>query len=117
MMYLNDNPFNITSWNVNWYNNVTELDNGITSMMNQGWIPMGMSFTSDSKFYMFYVQCDLQGTAWQITESSMDLQQVAKDVQPYVSQGYVPVGITTYANFLLHPAYSTSGWGRCQMDH
>jgi hypothetical protein len=99
LMYLNDNPFNITSWNVNWYNNVTELENGITGMMNQGWIPMGMSFTSDNKFYMFYVQCDLQGTAWQITESGMDLQQVAKDVEPYVSQGYVPVGISVYSNY------------------
>lgn len=115
VIYLNDNPFNITSWNINWYNNVTELEKGITSMMNQGWLPMGMSFTSDNKFYIFYVQCDLQGTAWQITESSMDLQQVEKDVEPYLSRGYVPVGISVYGNYyytllIQFPDGAEAGW-------
>ncbi len=97
--YINSDPFNISEWNLNWYEDVTELQNGINTMTNQGWVPVGLSLTNENLFYVFYIKSDLQATAWQITESQPDLQQVARDVEQYTSQGYVPMGISVYSGF------------------
>jgi len=38
----------------------------------------------------------LSATAWQLVESELDLNYVSNDLQPYIHEQYVPVGITVF---------------------
>lgn len=49
--------------------------------------------------YIFYAKGNITGQGWQLIESSQSLQQVAKDIEPYVSQDYLPVSISLYGQW------------------
>ncbi|MFK5855328.1 MAG: hypothetical protein QM503_04290 [Bacteroidota bacterium] len=92
--YIDDNPLGMTSWNLEWYDGVEALQVGISSNMEQGYFPMGISFTKNGKLYVLYIMSQLSATAWQLVESEMELNSVAHDLQPWLHENYVPVGIT-----------------------
>ena len=94
--YIDDNPLGMTSWNLEWYTDVESLQNGINSNLEQGYFPMGISFTDQGKLYVLYIMSQLQATAWQLVESELDLGSVSNDVQPYIHEKYIPVGITVF---------------------
>lgn len=94
--FINDNPLAMTAWTLQWYNDANSLQSGITQWMNNGYVPMGISFTDQGKLYAIFIQCQVQGTAWQLVESNMDLNSVSNDLQPYIQQDYIPFGISVY---------------------
>ena len=94
--YIDENPLGMTSWNLEWYENSESLQTGISNNMEQGYFPMGISFTDNGNLYVLYIMSQLSATAWQLVESEMELNSVANDLQPYIHEHYVPVGITIY---------------------
>jgi len=101
ILYLNQDPFVITEWALDWYSATdgNAVSNGITSKMkNEGFFPMGLS-SANNRLYVLYARGNMNGTAWQLIESSQNLQQVSKDIDPYIRQGYIPVGISTYSQW------------------
>ncbi|MCD4772252.1 MAG: hypothetical protein K8R41_02575 [Bacteroidales bacterium] len=94
--YIEGNPLGMTAWNLENYNDATSLQNGINSSVEQGYFPMGISFTDQGNLYVLYIQSQVQATAWQLVESQLDLGAVSTDLQPWINQQYVPVGITVY---------------------
>jgi len=94
--YIDDNPLGMTSWNLEWYTDVESLQHGINSNLEQGYFPMGISFTDNGELYVLYIMSQLQATAWQLVESELDLEQVSYNVQPYIHEKYIPVGITVF---------------------
>lgn len=101
ILYLNQDPFVITEWAIDWYSAAdgNAVSNGITSkMQNEGFFPMGLS-SANNRLYVLYAKGNMKGTAWQLIESSQNLQQVSQDIDPYIRQGYIPVGISTYSQW------------------
>lgn len=98
ILFLQQNSLNITHWNIENYQNAASLQRGISDYMNQSYFPMGISFEQNAGFDVLYVLSDLQGDAWQIIESDLDLNTIRNDVQPYIEQNYIPVGISVFAN-------------------
>ncbi len=94
--YIDDNPLGMTSWNLEWYDGVETLQNGINTNLEHGYFPMGISFTNNGQLYVLYIMSQLQATAWQLIESELDLDYVTNDVQPYIHEKYIPVGITVF---------------------
>lgn len=94
--YIDDNPLGMTAWNLEWYDGVETLQDGINTNLEQGYFPMGISFTDNGKLYVLYIMSQLQATAWQLVESQLDLAYVSNDVQPYTNEKYIPVGITVF---------------------
>ena len=95
--YIEGNPLGMTSWNLENYNDATTLQNGISSNIEQGYFPMGISFTGQGKLYVLYIKSQVTATAWQLVESELDLGIVSANMQPWLDQQYVPVGITVYS--------------------
>jgi hypothetical protein len=100
IVYLNQNLFDIAEWAIDWYNatSAEEVRSGLTSKMESGFVPMGFS-SSNNKMYILYAKGNITGKGWQLIESSQNLQQVAKDIEPYVSQDYLPVSISLYSQW------------------
>lgn len=94
--YIDDNPLGMTAWNLEWYEGVESLQHGINSNLEQGYFPMGISFTDHGQLYVLYIMSQLKATAWQLVESELDLGYVTNDVQPYIYEKYIPVGITVF---------------------
>ena len=94
--YIDDNPLGMTSWNLEWYDDVETLQNGINTNLEQGYFPMGISFTNQGQLYVLYIMSQLQASAWQLVESELDLGYVTNDVQSYINENYIPVGITVF---------------------
>ncbi len=94
--YIEGNPLGMTSWNLEWYENAETLQNGISNNLEQGYFPMGISFTDNGQLYVLYIMSQLSATAWQLVESELELNYVANDLQQYIHEKYVPVGITVY---------------------
>ena len=69
---------------------------GITSNIEQAYFPMGISFTNQGDLYVLFIKSEVSVTAWQLVESQLDLNAVSANMQPYLNQQYVPVGITIY---------------------
>nr|MDA3905671.1 hypothetical protein [Bacteroidales bacterium] len=95
--YIEGNPLGMTAWNLENYNDATSLQNGISSNIDQGLFPMGISFTDQGKFYVLFINSQVKATAWQLVESQLDLGIVSANMQPWLDQQYVPVGITVYS--------------------
>jgi len=95
--YIDENPLGMTSWNLEWYDGAELLQSGISNNLEQGYFPMGISFTDSGKLYVLYIMSQLSATAWQLVESEMELNSVAHDLQPFINEHYVPVGITIYS--------------------
>lgn len=100
ILYLNQDLFNISNWSMDWYDatSANEIKSGITSKMESGLMPIGFS-SSNNRMYIFYAKGNITGQGWQLIESSQSLQQVAKDIEPYVSQDYLPVSISLYGQW------------------
>ncbi len=101
ILYLNQDPFVITEWAIDWYSATdgNAVSNGITSkMQNEGFFPMGLS-SANNRLYVLYAKGNMNATAWQLVESSQNLQQVSRDIDPYIRQGYIPVGISIYSQW------------------
>ena len=94
--YIEGNPLGMTAWNLENYNDGTSLQTGINNKMEQGYFPMGISFTDNGNFYVLYILSKLSATSWQLVESELELNSVANDLQPHLQNHYVPVGITVY---------------------
>ena len=94
--YIDDNPLGMTAWNLEWYTDAESLQNGINSNLEQGYFPMGISFTDNGKLYVLYIMSQLRATAWQLIESELDLNVVSENISPYIYEKYVPVGITVF---------------------
>jgi len=94
--YIEGNPLGMTAWNLENYNDATSLQNGITSYINQAYFPMGISFTDQGKLYVLFIKSQVIATDWQLVESQLDLNVVSTNMQPWLDQQYVPVGITIY---------------------
>ena len=94
--YIEGNPLGMTSWNLEWYENAELLQSGISNNLEQGYFPMGISFTDNGQLYVLYIMSELSATAWQLVESELDLNYVSNDLQQYIHERYVPVGITVY---------------------
>ena len=95
--YIDENPLGMTSWNLEWYDGAESLQSGISNNLEQGYFPMGISFTDSGQLYVLYIMSQLSATAWQLVESEMELNSVAHDLQPFINEHYVPVGITIYS--------------------
>lgn len=99
LMYLNQDLFNITAWAIDWYTDAETIKAGLTSKMkDEGYFPMGIS-SDDSKLYFLYVKGEMNALAWQLVESPQDLQQVAKNIEPYLKDSYLPLGITLHGDY------------------
>lgn len=94
--YIEGNPLGMSAWNLENYNDATSLQNGITSNIEQGLFPMGISFTEQGNLYVLFIKSEVSATAWQLVESQLDLDVVSTNMQPWLDQQYVPVGITVY---------------------
>jgi len=94
--YIEGNPLGMTAWKLEDYNDATSLQNGITSNIEQAYFPMGISFTNQGDLYVLFIKSEVSVTAWQLVESQLDLNAVSANMQPYLNQQYVPVGITIY---------------------
>jgi len=98
VMYLNQDLFKINAWAIDWYANGEAIKNGITAkMQNEGFFPMGIS--SDNKnLYCLYMKGETNALGWQLVESSQNLQEVAKNCDPYLKDSYLPLGITLHGS-------------------
>lgn len=95
VLYVQDDSFGMQAWSIEWYDDWSKVQSGITANMEQYYIPTGITYTGEL-FYVLYIQVDSTASAWQLTPSTTDLQSVQDAVQLYVDQGYVPVGITAF---------------------
>ncbi len=115
IMYINQDLYQMQAWKIDWYGNSQEISAGITSkMQNEGFFPMGIS-SDNSKFYCLYIKGATNATAWQLVESNQNLNEVSRNISPYLDQGYIPVGITlhgsVYYALLVKVVSSTAtGW-------
>lgn len=99
IMYLNQDLFKISAYAIDWYTDAETIKAGVTNkMQNEGYFPMGIS-SDDSKLYFLYVKGETNSLAWQLVESPQDLQQVAKNIDPYLKDNYLPVGITLHGDY------------------
>ncbi len=102
---------------IEWYEDRTEIQNGITNSMNQGYIPTGISYTGDL-FYVLYIMLENSATAWQLVPADLDLSAVHDEIQPYIEQGYIPTGITAfegeYWTMLLHIPNTTAEYWKLE---
>lgn len=96
IMFIEGDILGISNWSIEYYSDVYSLQNGISNYMEQGYVPMGISFTNDGQLYVLYILSQLRATAWQLVESEMDLNVVTQNVQPYIYEKYIPVGITVF---------------------
>ncbi len=94
--YIEGNPLGMTEWNLESYSDATNLQNGISSNIEQGYFPMGISFTEQDNLYVMFIKSQVVATGWQLVESELDLDDVGTNIQPWLDQQYVPVGITVY---------------------
>lgn len=97
MFFINGNVLGITNWEIQTYRDAANLQNGMNTYLNNGWFPMGISFTEQGGLNVLFVFCDFKATSWQLIESPQELGEVNNDVQPWVNQQYFPVGISIYA--------------------
>ncbi len=96
IMYLNQNLFNMQAWAIEYYKTSNEISNGITAkIQNEAYIPMGIT-SDNTSLYVLYIKGDGKVSAWQLVESSQNLNEVSENVSPYLDQGYIPVGITLH---------------------
>ena len=95
-VFLEGNILGITNWSLETYTDVYSLQNGINNYLESGYAPMGISFTESGQLHVLYILSNLQVSAWQLTESELDLGSVSEDVHPYIYENYVPVGITIF---------------------
>lgn len=86
----------ITNWSLETYTDVYSLQQGITNYMDNGYVPMGISFASGEELHVLYILSHLRASAWQLVESELDLNDVSNDVQPYIYEQYIPVGISVF---------------------
>ena len=63
--------------------------------MNDDYLPVGITYTGEL-FYVLYIQTDSSATAWKLEPAARNLRSVQNAIQPYVNQGYVPVGVTAF---------------------
>ncbi len=113
--YIEGNPLNMTEWNLESYSDATNLQNGITSNIERGYFPMGISFTEQGNLYVLYIKSQVVGTGWQLAESELDLNEVSTNIQPWLNQQYIPVGITVYSGMYYTllvqvPGTEVTGW-------
>ncbi len=96
MIFIAGNALGITNWDLQYYTDAESLQNGIASYINAGYLPMGISFTGQGELYVLYVLCDIQASGWQLVESQLNLQYVTGDLEQWINQQYIPVGITVF---------------------
>lgn len=114
ILYVQDPVLGMQAWSLEWYEDRTEVQNGITDNMEYGYIPTGITYTGDL-FYVLYIQVESSAGAWQLVPSdSNSLQSVQNAIQPYIDQGYIPFGITAledeYWTLLLNVPTSTASY-------
>jgi len=117
ILYVRDPDFGMEAWSIEWYENKTEIQNGITDNMNQGYVPTGITYTGDL-FYVLYVMIESSATAWQLIPAALDLDAVHDAIQPYIVQGYLPSGITAFEGeywiMLLHIPDTTAEYWKIE---
>ncbi len=89
-------PFNYSDWTLKKYCNKDDLSTGISEMIESGYLPFGMTLT-ENNFNILYAKTKYVASAWQIVESELDLSIVDGNMQQWLAQQYVPVGISVYA--------------------
>ena len=109
IMFLTPNIFGLKSWDIQYYKTAKEISAGMNSkMQNENLIPMGL--TSDNAgLSILFIETNTTGTAWQLVESKQDLTEVSKNISPYLTQGYFPVGITLHGDFYYVLLIKTKG--------
>lgn len=98
LLLINKQPFKCSGWTLKTYSYVQGLSDGITSMIESGYLPLAMTL-AEKNFNVLYAKTPYTGHGWQITESELDHQNVANDIQAYLQDGYIPVGISIYAGY------------------
>ncbi len=116
IMYLGADAFQMQSWSVDFFEGAEAITNGVTDLIqNQGLTPLGITTDENGRFYFLSIKGNTQVTAWQLIESQLDLQSVSRDIEPYLQQNYIPVGICIYQNWyytllMQVPNTTASSW-------
>lgn len=88
-----NNTLGIRRWSLNWYKNINALRAGLTTRLNNGYLPMGMTYYRNM-VWVFYVQGRIRSSGWKIVNAEPNAVELRSKINGLIEMGYFPVDIT-----------------------
>ncbi len=114
VLYINDQTLGITAWYLNTYTSDIALENGITAMGKENFVPKEIGYY-DGIYYVLFLKFQNSATAWTIQNAVYSNQGLSSTINKYDAMGYVPFGYTLVRGalnllFVKIPLNSTMAW-------
>ena len=114
ILYALNTWFEFTNWAIQEFTNLDNLNAEMSTVMNEGWVPMAMSATDDG-LQVLFIEAQLDIEEWRIAVGPLSSESALATLESWKNDGYTPWAITltpeeeVWYLFLKQSTIPTSG--------
>ena len=93
VLYALNTWFEFSNWAIQEFTNLDNLNAEMTTVLQEGWLPMAMSATDDG-LQVLFIETDVQLDAWQIATGPLSVDSALATLESWRNDGYTPWALT-----------------------
>ena len=93
VLYALNTWFDFSNWAIQEFTNLDNLNAEMTTVLQEGWLPMAMSAT-DAGLQVLFIETDVQLDAWQIATGPLSVDSALATLESWRNDGYTPWALT-----------------------
>ena len=93
VLYALNTWFDFSNWAIQEFTNLDNLNAEMTTVLQEGWLPMAMSATDDG-LQVLFIETDVQLDAWQIATGPLSVDSALATLESWRNDGYTPWALT-----------------------
>ena len=93
VLYALNTWFEFSNWAIQEFTNLDNLNAEMTTVLQEGWLPMAMSATDDG-LQVLFIETDVELDAWQIATGPLSVDSALATLESWRNDGYTPWALT-----------------------
>ena len=93
VLYALNTWFEFSNWAIQEFTNLENLNAEMTTVLQEGWLPMAMSATDDG-LQVLFIETDVELDAWQIATGPLSVDSALATLESWRNDGYTPWALT-----------------------
>ncbi|MFP4067004.1 MAG: hypothetical protein ACLFS5_05825 [Spirochaetaceae bacterium] len=93
VLYALNTWFEFTNWAIQEFTELDKLNEEMTGVIQEGWLPMAMSATDDG-LQVLFIETDFEISGWQIAVGPLSVDSALVTLESWQEDGYTPWAIT-----------------------
>jgi len=93
ILYALNTWFEFSNWAIQEFTNLDNLNAEMTTVLQEGWLPMAMSATDDG-LQVLFIETDVELDAWQIATGPLSVDSALATLESWRNDGYTPWALT-----------------------